>query len=600
MSNLKLSIDPGFFLEPQTATWEVGPNVEYVVFNRGGVPPAISEYIAYDTLSPPRPFVAVTQDGRGNVVYDGGFPKFYNMYAPAAGSTFAQLSPAFKYLYNAIKWIANPEKVANGNKKILVLGDGTDMYVISGTGNNDFKTSFDRVFAAAGFVPTYKLRTAYASTKIDARLAELNQYCAVILMSSLFTTVPQITDESVSDLTTFRSQGNGIMMITDHGQVINNIVQAESLVFGSVSSFATANKLAVRFGAYFSGDFNRSPVEVGYLRNNYGDHPLYNGMANSESIFAGGSESQVYVASYEKYTPSQLPALVIGDVGQNLVQAVAKNTDGTIETYRGIFVIGEGNLLEAKNEFGQVIDSIDVKMTDRLPTVGLAVDLSGQGTVLGEIRLNSVRIGSFVYTDEFGTSLVWFTGSPNMVKVNNGDSLDFVITAPLTYKLSIPIARFQPNLAVNRSLADMSSKMEYDGIRALEATMRRATTVVRQNVEPNLRYHQSSGGGAKELSTFFGNVFDGSKMPSLKMAIYANDTAALAGLASYVPPSMSTIFKPGVVPLDGIIIHPVATSLRRRLPGYGTIQPKVLNNPSIRSNMFPLSRLKRRMRMSST
>lgn len=52
-----------------------------VAYTLNGLPPALSEYIAYDTLTPANPFIAVTQDGAGNVVYDGGFPKLYNQYA---------------------------------------------------------------------------------------------------------------------------------------------------------------------------------------------------------------------------------------------------------------------------------------------------------------------------------------------------------------------------------------------------------------------------------------------------------------------------------------------------------------------------------------
>ncbi|MFO5979451.1 hypothetical protein ACLBSL_32725, partial [Klebsiella pneumoniae] len=45
------------------------------------LPPVLSEYIAYDGVSASggSPFIAVVQDGTGNVLYDCSFPKFYNI-----------------------------------------------------------------------------------------------------------------------------------------------------------------------------------------------------------------------------------------------------------------------------------------------------------------------------------------------------------------------------------------------------------------------------------------------------------------------------------------------------------------------------------------
>lgn len=89
-----------------------GEVLERVSYNVNGLYPALSEYIAYDTLTPPNPFIAVTQDGLGRVVYDGGFPKFYNQELPGTYTNFAQLPPQFKYLHNAINWVLNLIKTA--------------------------------------------------------------------------------------------------------------------------------------------------------------------------------------------------------------------------------------------------------------------------------------------------------------------------------------------------------------------------------------------------------------------------------------------------------------------------------------------------------
>lgn len=154
MADITPSITPQHYTGAQQVTWTGTPDIAAIAQSINDIPPAISEYIAYDTLSPPNPFLAVTQDGNGNVVYDGGFPKFYNPKAPGTGdTTFSSLSASFKFLYNALNFVANPTKVASGNNKVLVIGDAVtpSSYLVKGTGSSDFRTSLERLFAVAGY-----------------------------------------------------------------------------------------------------------------------------------------------------------------------------------------------------------------------------------------------------------------------------------------------------------------------------------------------------------------------------------------------------------------------------------------------------------------
>lgn len=137
MATITPSVAPGSYLDHQTIKFNFSAGVMETALTKGNIPPSISKYIAYDTLSPPNPFIAVTQDGRGNVVYDGGFPKFYNGTVPTpTPTTFAAMPAGHKFLYNAVNWVANASKVASGNKKVLILGDkdnsnGGDGYITS-------------------------------------------------------------------------------------------------------------------------------------------------------------------------------------------------------------------------------------------------------------------------------------------------------------------------------------------------------------------------------------------------------------------------------------------------------------------------------------
>ena len=126
MATITPNVPPGTYMGPQTISFTFSGDITGVAVTKNVSPPSISKYIAYDTLSPANPFIAVTEDGRGRVVYDGGFPKFYNLFNPASPANFAALTPAGKYLYNALNWVANASKVAAGNKKVLIIDGVTN------------------------------------------------------------------------------------------------------------------------------------------------------------------------------------------------------------------------------------------------------------------------------------------------------------------------------------------------------------------------------------------------------------------------------------------------------------------------------------------
>jgi hypothetical protein len=257
-----------------------------------------SQYIAYDTLTPPNPFIGVTQDNKGKVVYDGGFPKMYNTHAPASGSlTFNELSGTFKYLYNAFNWIANKDLLDVGVRKMLVLGDkplSISSYRVKGTASTDFSISLTRLAQIANFEIVIKDTDDYGGY-LNPTLEELSQYNFVMLVGSRFSGDPNIlTDSAVNALESYRNQGGGIFIITDHGPTLSS---EEEALANTGGFFSVVNKLALRFGVYFSGYVDRSNVNVGFLRTTYGDHPLYNNLLDTDTIYGGGSESSVVIVN---------------------------------------------------------------------------------------------------------------------------------------------------------------------------------------------------------------------------------------------------------------------------------------------------------------
>lgn len=639
MADISFDVAEGYYLSAFTARMILSGNVQSLQFSVNGAPPSISKYVAYDQLVPPNPFIAVTQDGTGNVVYDGGFPKFYNDVAPVAGinasismefkatctgqvgtenlyyynaftnknvtiatgdklvydifqnsalakvgldaitandpaqfpgqyslrdwgapgvplvndqngirihpaqdlgnravnqwyhrefdltacagQTFikwsmayegevagdfatrfrdiyildrngnikatlfkdvldlpnssstevgasgytnlvkalydprSQLTASYKYLYNAILWTANQKKLTTGNRKILILGDSiaTGNYPVKSTAPNGFNTSFTRLCAAVGFAPTFKDVSDYAGGSLGCTAAELDQYACVLLMSSAPGAASYITDACVANLVAFREAGNGLIVITDHGPIINNISQANNGGLGA-AFFWTANKLITQFGAYFSGNYDRTPVNVGFLRSTYGDHPLYAGMANGENINAGGSESRVQLATFSTLLPGQVQPFSI-PLGKTIIRVAAVLTSGEVVPYKI-----EYNVVSFKVSFS---DGTQIKDNGQVLDVGVKNQSLIQTSLVGSLTENAAgivykngaRVGTFSYTQAGGSVQTWDGAGTGTVKVQNNDTFSVGLTTPVVMTSLITIKRFQPATKGKRDLSDV-------------------------------------------------------------------------------------------------------------------------------------------------
>lgn len=432
------SMAPGFLLEESNVRFTFDQvSIKDYAYSVGNISPSISEYIAYDTLTPPNPFIAVTQDGRGKVVYDGGFPKFYDSIG-GVGSSFSTSGANVKYLINAVNWVSNPTKP----KKMLVLGDcisAADSYSVKKAGGTGFRNCMTGVAGLTGYTLTIKNANDWAGNMIDIRLEELEQYALVIFMGVAGNGSNRITTQSVNDMVTYRENGNGIIMITDHGVAITDISQAAN---GTATGFfINVNRVAARFGAYFTGDYNRTPVNVGFLRTTYGDHPLYANLSNAENIPAGGSESRVVVPPNPTLYPPSTPLNVFLTRGTQNVNIFLRMKDGSIQQHKFTYIVQGDEIVRIRStNFSNVVEENtkfyrNVNGTHRLSSI--AIDSSQFGTISGVIKLNENIIGG-VYSTAASTRYDFYL--KNLAVFGNGDDFTVEIRTPISYKKTLKVS----------------------------------------------------------------------------------------------------------------------------------------------------------------
>lgn len=486
MAAITTSLEPGQYYTSQSLTVTFPAGTRKAIITRDDRNPVLTEILAYDRgyIQPipsnpdpdigtgpiiDRPFLAVTQDGRGNVIYDGGFPKFYNIHIknlnggtwPASlPSSLTGLPPACKYFLNALSFIANPRKTAQGNRKILFLNncarDGQyailkshynpDVLQNEAQGDYGFRDIFDAVCNIGGWIPSYYDVTSAGGVPIDVSLATMEQYAAVVYLASYggsSPTVSFITENTASNISQFRASGNGVAIITDHSSD-NYSSLADAVARGAVFA-GDAIKVSKYFGAYFSGEVARRPVLVGEIRRQIGlpgppeDHPLLAGMLDSEEIFAGGSESLIIPELFtaDIVDETQPWSITFNTAGTYRVNVLVQLDDGTIITKPMRFTIINPSDINLKDSFNRGDASGTMTTYKRL--VDYTVDAGAQTSTLnGQILVNDVLVGYFTAAKNgsiWNTSYQPFSGVGGAMPVTSGQTLKFKVTDPFEYTI---------------------------------------------------------------------------------------------------------------------------------------------------------------------
>lgn len=215
--------------------------------------------IAYDGYG--NPFISVTHsdEKKLRVVYDGGFPKYYNSRNDAN---------SLQFLKNCVSYC---HQLPSRPKRILALGDAGSSYPVDSTGSSGFKTTMLKVAADLGYEIDIMTINQFQGGSPTA--AHFSNYAMMFYWSTAVSST-QVNATCAESIYQAALAGLGLVIITDH-----NVFQY------------SANAIAAKFNSQFYGDVNRSPVSIETLKATYGDHVLWSNM--SGSLFAGGSEGNV-------------------------------------------------------------------------------------------------------------------------------------------------------------------------------------------------------------------------------------------------------------------------------------------------------------------
>lgn len=411
--SISLTPAPGLFVGQTSATVSMTASGYSTILASTTAQPTFAKNIAYDEFG--NPFLSVVQDGKGNVFFDGGFPKYYNAIWSPTYTTFGAMTNQLKLLYNAMKWCAEGNVTPNTN--ILLFGDAVigEPYAVKDTAGSGFTTCITNVGALAGFQVTTRDLSDFPYGS-EMTLAYLQQFSSVIFLSSKTagweTSQPRLGTATLNNIATYRQQGGGVMLITDH------------------DAFQTmANQVAAKFGCSFSGNVDRNPVSVDLLVSTYGMHPLWANMTGS--VYAGGSEGIVTIPVNTPFNPAT-GTISLSGTGYKTIYLTVADTAGAVTTYAYSYALNVPDPVNLTMPVRTSYKYLDLPVeVDRLNSV----DTTGSFSVGGQV------IGSFSRLVSGLTNKNYTVSTPKPVVTVNGElvEVDVGVAVPVVYHKVYPV-----------------------------------------------------------------------------------------------------------------------------------------------------------------
>ena len=244
--------------------------------------------------------------GSGRVVFDGGFPKFFNKhwsdsYATSNDTMYDPSTPGqLPYLVNSIKY-TSANRGLNRTGKLLYINDGSASYDVGENATRP-EVSFNRsVFgcaAFAGLTGEYFMNLTGSlshHTWLKNNTMTQDQWFNYFMEYDCVFWVgvniaaddgpTRITSSMKDALREYYIRGGGLIFTTDHDVFQTGV-----------------NQIVPMWGVSFTGNINRTPGHSDYLLSNIlsntnyiptGQHPLFADMSPDSRILAGGSEGRI-------------------------------------------------------------------------------------------------------------------------------------------------------------------------------------------------------------------------------------------------------------------------------------------------------------------
>ena len=425
MSLLTLNPPPGLYPEAQAVTvTAANPNLRVLWSDTAADPLFVRTVASSPKTGEERPYVQVIDDGLGAVILDGAFSKYYN----GRIGTLAE-GPTRKYFINAMKYL-NRKGRTSGSKKALLINDasiadngGAGAYSVMSGVSSGFATFLPSLFGDAGYsILTVVDRDSYPGNELAPTLAELNSFDVIFFMGSRVNV--GISPAIAKLFAAVRKNGVGLYLCTDHGtDDVSGYYIGVNMILKEITD------------AKFIGSYDFSPgTTVGYNKALYGDHPLFEGMDDTEVISGSTSDSNVVQAVP---SPLILPQTVTVDKAYTTLKFAVQNTSTgelTSEAYN-YYVNSEPLYTLTSGMSGTVpmeewsplpVETRYVRFR-RVKQYFDAAD--GDQLVSGLVRVGPVVIGSFteILIDTTDTD-----GNPRQYAAQRFDLLNNPFTEPAT------------------------------------------------------------------------------------------------------------------------------------------------------------------------
>lgn len=290
--------------------WETPVTVSYSTTSGGtalGSSGKLS-FVGFDEANDNIPFLVQYDDSDGGrIVFDGGFPKFYNSNILEAGGT---TSAAAIFAGNVVKWLG---RATNRNVLLLTTADGS--LGNSTTLNNGFGNDLPNSLRDRNHTVTVQSVTELLGPATDITLANLTGYDVVILIDGGGSV---LTTNSVQAVTDYVNQGGGLFIVHDHHPEWTQ----------------SAGPIALNFNVEIYGSFDRSPaVDLDVILAQGADTLILEGLAGMTWPALSSEGGHRVLGPTQEYLPtSGLLLFEVGETEKTVQVLIAGNEYQTDDT----------------------------------------------------------------------------------------------------------------------------------------------------------------------------------------------------------------------------------------------------------------------------